>query len=122
MQGEKVQELPHIALIGYDGLGRHPPLRAEMGEPVADFSGDLGGRSGKNRLAHIRVVPPRTAPLFPDCAELTAGQAEGRTRWLHPGYIKIANLTRCALSPPFVSASLTSRIDFSSWQGASSTC
>jgi hypothetical protein len=22
----------------------------------------------------------------PDCAEFTIGPAEGRTRWLHPGY------------------------------------
>ena len=42
MHGKKVQELPNIALIGVDGLLRHPPLGAEMGEPMADFGGDFG--------------------------------------------------------------------------------
>jgi hypothetical protein len=44
MHSKKVQELPNIALIGIDGLLRHPPLGAEMGEPMADFGGDFGRR------------------------------------------------------------------------------
>ena len=44
MRGEKIEELPDIALIGVDGLLRHPPLAAEMGEPMADFGGYLRRR------------------------------------------------------------------------------
>jgi hypothetical protein len=41
MQSQEVQELPHIALISFDGLCRHSPLGAKMGEPAADLSGHL---------------------------------------------------------------------------------
>jgi hypothetical protein len=49
VHGQKFQELPHIALVGLDGPGRHPPLGAEMGEPVNDFGGHLGRGEGQLR-------------------------------------------------------------------------
>jgi hypothetical protein len=47
MGREKAEELADVALIGLDGLRRHPPFGAEMGEPIDDFAGGLGGRAGK---------------------------------------------------------------------------
>jgi hypothetical protein len=35
------------------------------------------------------------APLIPDFAEFIIGPAEGRTRWLNPGYKLNVELYRC---------------------------
>jgi hypothetical protein len=52
MPGQEGEELAHVALIGLDGLRRHPALRAEMREPAAQFRQHLG-RGELQRIALI---------------------------------------------------------------------
>src|SRR5580704_5029012 len=47
MRGKKAEELTDIAAIGFDGFRRHPPLRAEMRQPMADLRRDFGCREGQ---------------------------------------------------------------------------
>src|SRR5258706_5950670 len=111
MHGKKVEELPNIALIGIDGLGRHPPLGAEIREPMADFCGDFGHRERQ-------VGGGIGSRIFEF--------AHGRTE------ILFGVLTPRALSHPLVSASFTRRIRSQTmtkktmtkrpWQNASWTC
>ena len=43
MPGQKAQELPGVALVGLDGLGRHAALGAEMSEPARHLGGHVAG-------------------------------------------------------------------------------
>jgi hypothetical protein len=53
MRGEESQELQNIAPIGFDGLGRHAALAAEMFEPMRDLGGDLRGNGGEFCFPHV---------------------------------------------------------------------
>ena len=44
MLGQKSEELPDVALVGLDGLGRHPALGAEMREPARHLGRDVAWR------------------------------------------------------------------------------
>ena len=47
MLRQKSQELPDVALVGLDGLGRHPPLGAEMAEPARHLGRHVAGDEGQ---------------------------------------------------------------------------
>src|SRR5580693_4828329 len=40
--GKKLQELQHVAPIGFEGLGRQAPLGAEMAQPSLDLGRHFG--------------------------------------------------------------------------------
>ena len=62
---EEGEKLAHVAAIGLDGFRRHPPLGAEIGEPLPDFAGGIRGGIevlGSLRFARCRCgLPHRVA-------------------------------------------------------------
>ena len=63
MHCQEVEELANIAIIGVDGLGRHPSLGAEMREPIMDFPRHLGRREGSFVGGSCRIAHDRTRIL-----------------------------------------------------------
>ena len=47
MLRQKSQELPDVALVGLDGLGRHPALGAKMTEPARHLGRHVAGGEGR---------------------------------------------------------------------------
>ena len=63
MLGQESEELAHVAPVGFDRLGRHAPLAAEMPEPARDLGRDIGRGKGSSGLlvglaGHEVIVPP----------------------------------------------------------------
>ena len=55
MLREETEELLHIALIGFERLGRHPPLVPDMREPAHDLGRHIGRGEGEQFLVLVRL-------------------------------------------------------------------
>src|SRR5262245_20712852 len=62
MLGHEGKELEHVAAIGLDRLGRHPPLGTEIGQPAHHLGRGVGGGAGRRLvvlgLGHRPVMAP----------------------------------------------------------------